>query len=50
MSLELMTCPMVALPASSCGLSPTTSTDSDTVAGASVASSCTRSPTCTCTF
>ena len=50
MSLESMTCPIVALPVSSCGLSPTTSTDSETVAGPSVASSWTRSPTCTCTL
>ena len=33
MSLESITCPMVALPDSSCGLSPTTSTDSDTAGG-----------------
>ncbi len=47
MSLLLMTWPMVARPASSCGLSATTSTDSEMVAGASVTSSCARSPTCT---
>ena len=33
MSVELITCPIVALPDSSCGLSPTTSTDSDTARG-----------------
>jgi hypothetical protein len=46
-SLLSITCPIVARPVSSCGLSPTTRTVSATPAGANATSSCTRSPTCT---